>query len=119
MIYAAVLFATADLSRTEAPQSRPCAAWPPGSAWRFPRKKRPAIGAGTVSSIKGLRGADGMLTSVTSVPGKAVWATGQLVNHAPDQQVVLSLVGGSWVVSRGTVRTPGGAVASADPQPIA
>ncbi len=72
----------------------------------------------TVSSIKGLRGADGILTSVTSVPGKAVFATGQLVNHAPDQQVVLSLVGGSWTVSRGMVRTPGGAVASADPQSI-
>jgi hypothetical protein len=72
----------------------------------------------TVSSIKGLRGANGILTSVTSVPGKAIWAVGQLVNHAPDQQVVLSLLGGSWAVSSATVRTPGGAVASADPQSI-
>ncbi|HEY2641694.1 MAG TPA: alkaline phosphatase family protein [Streptosporangiaceae bacterium] len=71
-----------------------------------------------VRTVKGLRGDRGMLTSVTSSPVSGVWATGQLVNHAPDQQVVLHLVGGSWVVARGAVRTPAGAVASADPQSI-
>ncbi len=71
-----------------------------------------------VTSVTGLRGDHGMLTSVTASPGGGVWATGQLVNHAPDQQVVLHLESGSWVVARGVVRTPAGAVASGYPQSV-
>jgi hypothetical protein len=67
--------------------------------------------------IKGMRTADGILTSVTSAPGEGIWATGQLVRHAPDRQVILHLVDGSWhVTSDSAVHRPGGATASAYPQ---
>jgi hypothetical protein len=56
---------------------------------------------------------------VTSTPGQGVWATGQLAMSAPDQQIVLHLVGSTWKVAHEPqVHTPGGAVASAYPQAI-
>jgi len=71
----------------------------------------------TTARIKGMRTADGILTSVTSAPGEGIWATGQLVRHAPDRQVILHLVDGSWhVTSDSAVHSPGGAAASAYPQ---
>lgn len=63
--------------------------------------------------------ADGILTSVTSAHGQ-LWATGQLSGDGSDRQVVLHLIGGSWVVTHSTlVRTPGGSLADAYPQAIA
>ena len=73
----------------------------------------------SVTHVPALATADGILTSVTSAPGRGVWATGQLAMSAPDQQIVLHLVGGIWkVVPEPQVHTPGGAVASAYPQAI-
>ena len=72
----------------------------------------------TATPVKGVSGDDGVLTAITSAPGEGVWATGQLTSHGPDQQVVLHLVGSSWLVTHGAVRTPGGAVASAYPESI-
>ena len=72
----------------------------------------------TVTPVKGVSGDDGVLTAITSAPGEGVWATGQLTSHAPDQQVVLHLVGSSWLVTHGAVRTSGSAVASAYPESI-
>jgi hypothetical protein len=75
----------------------------------------------TASSIHGMADARGILTSVTSVPGEGVWATGQLVGpSAPDRQVILHLVGKSWkVTSDSAVTSPAGGAASAYAQSIA
>ena len=75
----------------------------------------------SVSRVRGLGAADGILTSVSWAADGGAWATDQLTGgRAPDQEVVLSLVGGSWVIARrGPVSTPQGAAASAYPQAVA
>jgi hypothetical protein len=75
----------------------------------------------TAVGVRGLsRGADGILSAVTSAPGNGVWATGQLSARGSDRQVVLHLTGRSWTVVRECpVRTPAGQLADAYPQAIA
>jgi len=74
----------------------------------------------TTASIHGPGVANGILTSVTSTSGQGVWATGQVVGRsAPDHQVILRLVGGSWkVTTDSAVASPSGTPASAYPQGI-
>jgi hypothetical protein len=75
----------------------------------------------TAVGVRGLsRGADGILSVVTSAPGHGVWATGQLSGGGSDRQVVLHLTGHSWTVApESPVRTPAGQLADAYPQAIA
>ena len=73
----------------------------------------------SVTPVPALAGADGILTAVTSVPGQGVWAVGQLAMGAPDRQIVLHLVGSSWVVvHEPPVVRPLGGTASAYPQAL-
>jgi hypothetical protein len=73
----------------------------------------------TAAHISGHAAADGILTSVASTGRGGVWAVGQLVSRAPDRQVILHLVGGSWkVASDSPVTSPRGGAASAYPQGI-
>jgi hypothetical protein len=69
--------------------------------------------------ITGLGTVDGILSSV-STGADGVWAVGQVSEGAPDEQLVVHLVGTGWhVVSDAPVHTPNGAVASAYPTAVA
>jgi hypothetical protein len=74
----------------------------------------------TARRVFGARAAvKGILTSVTSAGGDS-WAAGQVSGRGTDQQIVLHLVHGNWVVlHQQPVLTPGGSVADAYPQSIA
>lgn len=76
--------------------------------------------AWSTQTIQGLSpAADGILTSVTSAGHGGIWATGQLSGGGTDRQLLLQLVGGSWVIAdQGQLSSASGVQADAYPQAI-